>query len=78
MKVKVIGYISEENDRLFDISTMREIIGTSRSKIQRELKRNQLSEKVVYNNKNLYPENVLFTIMENILIEKLEKTNAGL
>ena len=76
MKVKVIGYISEENDRLFDMSTMREIIGTSRSKIQREIKRNQLSEKLIYNNKNLYSEIVLFTIMENILIEKLEKTNA--
>jgi hypothetical protein len=77
MKVKVIGYISEENDRLFDISTMREIIGTSRSKIQREIKRNQLSEKLIYNNKNLYSESVLFTIMENILIEKLDKENAG-
>lgn len=76
MKVKVIGYISEENDRLFDISTMREIIGTSRSKIQREIKRNQLSEKLIYNNKNLYSESVLFTIMESILIEKLDKENA--
>jgi hypothetical protein len=75
MKVKVIGYISEENDRLFDISSMREIIGTSRSKIQRELKRNKLSQNMVYNNKNLYSENVLFTIMEKILIEKLEKDN---
>jgi hypothetical protein len=75
MKVKVIGYLSEENDRLFDISTMREIIGTSRSKIQREIKRNKLSENIVYNNKNLYSENVLFTIMEKILFEKLEKEN---
>ncbi len=77
MKVKVIGYISEENDRLFDVSTMREILGASRSKIQRLIKRNQLCEKVKYNNKNLYTENVLFTVMENILIEKFEKSNAG-
>jgi len=75
MKVKVIGYLSEENDRLFDISSMREIIGTSRSKIQREIKRNKLSENIVYNNKNLYSESVLFTIMEKILFEKLEKEN---
>jgi hypothetical protein len=75
MKVKVIGYLSEENDRLFDISTMREIIGTSRSKIQREIKKNKLSQNMVYNNKNLYSENVLFTIMEKILFEKLEKEN---
>lgn len=75
MKVKVIGYLSEENDRLFDITSMREIIGTSRSKIQREIKRNKLSENIVYNNKNLYSENVLFTIMEKILFEKLEKEN---
>ena len=75
MKAKVIGYISEENNKLFDVSTMTEIIGTSRSKIQRELKRNKLSEELVYNNKNLYSENVLFTIMESILWEKLEKIN---
>jgi hypothetical protein len=75
MKVKVIGYLSEENDRLFDISSMREIIGASRSKIQREIKRNQLSETLVYNNKNLYGEKVLFTIMEKILLEKLERVN---
>ena len=75
MRAKVIGYISEENDRLFDVSTMREIIGTSRSKIQRELKKNKLSQNIVYNNKNLYSENVLFTIMEKILFEKLEKDN---
>jgi hypothetical protein len=75
MKVKVIGYISEENDRLFDISSMREIIGASRSKIQREIKRNQLSETLVYNNKNLYGEKVLFTIMEKILLEKLERVD---
>jgi hypothetical protein len=54
---------------------MREIIGTSRSKIQREIKRNKLSENIVYNNKNLYSESVLFTIMEKILFEKLEKEN---
>ena len=75
MKVKVIGYLSEENDRLFDISSMREIIGSSRSKIQREIKRHKLSESLVYKNKNLYAENVLFTIMEKILLEKLERDN---
>jgi len=75
MKVKVIGYLSRENDKLYDISSMIEIIGTSRSKIQREIKRNQLSETLVYNNKNLYTENVLFTIMEKILFEKLEREN---
>lgn len=75
MKVKVIGYLSEENDKLYDISSMREIVGTSRSKIQREIKRNKLSETLVYNNKNLYGENVLFTIMEKILLEKLMKAD---
>lgn len=75
MKAKVIGYISEENNRLFDVSTMKEIIGTSRSKIQREIKRNKLSEEVIYSNKNLYSEKVLFTLMETILWEKLEKIN---
>jgi hypothetical protein len=54
---------------------MREIVGTSRSKIQREIKRNKLSETLVYNNKNLYGEKVLFTIMEKVMIEKYEKSN---
>ncbi len=75
MRVKVIGYISEENDRLYDVSTIQQIVGTSRSKVQREIKRNKLSETLVYNNKNLYEEKVLFTIMEKVLMEKLVKVD---
>jgi hypothetical protein len=43
------------------------------NRCQSEKKRKQLSEKLIYTNKNLYSERVLFTIMENILIEKLDK-----
>jgi hypothetical protein len=71
--MKVIGYISEENDKLYDLNTMIKIIGTSKSKIQREIKRNKLSEYMKYKNQFLYSENTLFTIMERLIIERISK-----
>ena len=73
MKVKVIEYLSEENDKLYDVDTMRNILGTSRSKIHREIKRNGISMYMKYKNQFLYSEICLFTIMEKMLFEKLEK-----
>lgn len=71
--MQVIGYISEKNDKLYDVKTMMKIIGTSKSKIQREIKRNGIIEDMRYKNQFLYSEITLFTIMEKLLSEKLYK-----
>ena len=71
--MKVIGYISEENDKLYDVETMRKILGTSRSKVQREIKKNKISDYTKYKNQHLYSEKTLFTIMEKLLIDKFKK-----
>jgi hypothetical protein len=71
--MRVIGYVSEENDKLYDVETMRRILGTSRSKVQREIKRNKISDFIKYKNQYLYSEKTLFTIMEKLLIDKLTK-----
>lgn len=71
--MRVIGYVSEENDKLYDVETMRKILGTSRSKVQREIKRNKISDFIKYKNQYLYSEKTLFTIMEKLLIDKLTK-----
>ena len=73
--MKVIGYISEEDDKLYDVETMRSILNTSKSKVQREIKRNKLSESIKYKNRFLYSERTLFTIMEKMLYEKLTREN---
>ncbi len=73
--MKIISYISEEDDKLYDVDTMRNILNTSKSKVQREIKRNRLSESTKYKNKFLYSEITLFTIMEKMLYEKLKRDN---
>lgn len=67
-------YIIKDNRILFDISTMKQILKVSKVKIQRELKK-QNAEIVKYKNLHLYTEPALFSLMELILIEKLEKQN---
>ena len=62
----------ENNIRMYDIETIKEIVNVSRSKIQRELKKID-GEVLKYKNLFLYEESMLFNLMEIILIEKLSK-----
>ncbi len=64
-----------KDDRvLYDIETIKQILNVPRSKVQRELKKQQ-TEIIKYKNLYLYPEKTLFELMEIILIEKLKKSN---
>lgn len=68
----MIVFVIKENKKYYDIETMRQILNVSKSKIQRQLKK-QDTEIVKYKNLHLYNEHTLFSLMEVILIEKLEK-----
>lgn len=68
----MIVFVIKENKKYYDIETMRQILNVSKSKIQRQLKK-QDTEIVKYKNLHLYNEHTLFNLMEIILIEKLEK-----
>lgn len=68
----MIVFVIKENKKYYDIETMRRILNVSKSKIQRQLKK-QDNEIVKYKNLHLYNEHTLFSLMEVILIEKLEK-----
>lgn len=73
----MVEFITKENKKLYDISTMIAVLKVPKSKIQRELLK-QETEIVKYKNLHLYPEATFFNLMEIILIEKLEKTNGRL
>ena len=75
--MKIIGYITEENKTLYDFDTMRKLLGTSRSKLHREIKKNRLRG-TKYKNQYLYNEYSLFTLMENLIFDKLNKEENGL
>jgi hypothetical protein len=62
----------ENNNRMYDIETIKDLLNVSRSKIQRELKKID-GEVLKYKNLFLYEESMLFNLMEIILIEKLSK-----
>jgi hypothetical protein len=71
--MKIVGYLSEENDKLYDFDTLRRLIGTSKSKLHRDLHKIQHCEFVKYKNQFLYTERTMFEIMEKVLFEKLDK-----
>ncbi len=68
----MVIFVIKENKKYYDVETMRQILNVSKSKIQRQLKK-QDTEIVKYKNLHLYNEHTLFSLMEVILIEKLEK-----
>jgi hypothetical protein len=68
----MVVFVVKENRKFYDIETMKQILNVPKSKIQRELKK-QDSEIVKYKNLHLYPEKTLFNLMEVIIVEKLEK-----
>lgn len=70
----MITHFTKENKNLYDVETIRSILNVSKSKVQRELKKQQ-TEIIKYKNLFLYPETTLFELMEIVLIEKLHKQN---
>lgn len=70
----MIIHFTEENKNLYDVETIKRILNVSKSKVQRELKKQQ-TEIIKYKNLFLYPETTLFELMEIVLIEKLNKGN---
>lgn len=70
----MITHFTKENKNLYDVETIRSILNVSKSKVQRELKKQQ-TEIIKYKNLFLYPETTLFELMEIVLIEKLNKVN---
>lgn len=71
----IIHFTEENKNRvLYDVETMKNILNVSKSKVQRELKKQQ-TEIIKYKNLFLYPETTLFELLEIVIIEKLEKEN---
>ena len=70
----VIGYITENNNILYDFDTMRRILRTSRSTLHRHIKKNNIVG-TRYKNQFLYSEKYLFSMMEIVLLEKLDNFN---
>jgi len=68
----MVVFLIKENKKYYDIETMRQILKVPKSKIQRELKK-QDTEIVKYKNLHLYDEQCFFNLMELIIVEKLEK-----
>lgn len=70
----MIIHITEQNNYSYDVETIRRILNVSKSKVQRELKKQQ-TEIIKYKNLFLYPETTLFELLEIIIIEKNRKVN---
>ena len=70
----MIIHFTRDNENFYDVESIKKLLNISRSKVQRELKKQQ-TEIIKYKNLFLYPETTLFELMEIVLIEKLNKVN---
>ena len=70
----MIIHFTRDNENFYDAESIKKLLNISRSKVQRELKKQQ-TEIIKYKNLFLYPETTLFELMEIVLIEKLHKQN---
>ncbi len=70
----MIIHFTRDNENFYDVESIKKLLNISRSKVQRELKKQQ-TEIIKYKNLFLYPETTLFELMEIVLIEKLHKRN---
>lgn len=71
--MKVVKYISEENDNLFDVNSIKSILGVNKSKLQREFKKLPEKQFIKYKNQYLFKERTLFDLMINRIFERLYK-----
>lgn len=71
--MKVVGFLTEENDKLYDFNSIKNILKVSKTKLYRDLKKIEENEFVRYKNQYLYKEKTLLLLMEKTLIERLEK-----
>jgi hypothetical protein len=73
--MRVIGYLSEDNERLYDFDMMKRLLKTNKSKLHREIK-NQgitINDCVKYKNQYLYKESSFYLLLEKFLYEKLDR-----
>jgi hypothetical protein len=71
--MKIVGYLTEENDKLYDFNTLQRITGTTKSKLHRGLHKLNVREFVKYKNQFLYSEKTLYQVLERLLFERLDK-----
>ena len=71
--MKVVGFLTEENDKLYDFNSIKNILKVSKTKLYRDLKKIEDNEFIRYKNQFLYKEKTLLLLMEKTLIERLDK-----
>ena len=71
--MNVIEYRINGENKFYDFSTINQILKIDRSKLQRDLKRISGNDFIKYKNQYLYNENILFQLMEEQIIERLDK-----
>ena len=68
-----INFVTEKDDNLYDFTSMKEILGVTKSKLNRELQKLPQKDFVKYKNQYLYDEVTLLLLMETILFQRLDK-----
>lgn len=65
--------MDEKENKLFDFQTLQKILNFNKSKLYREINKLEEIEIIKYKNINLYDERVLFFLMKEKLLKRLNE-----
>ena len=72
--MSIIAYKVKEGEQpYYDFSTISTLLKIDRSKLQRHLRRIAKTDFIKYKNQHLYKQEVLFKLIEEQLMENLDK-----
>ena len=75
--MKIIKYVLNENETYYDFDSIRRLLNISKSKLQREIKKNGISTDnfIKYKNQHLYREDFFLVLLEKSFTKNIDKTN---
>lgn len=69
----MILYTDENENRLIDFKTLKRVLNMKKSTLYRVIKGLEIDEPIKYKNQYLYKEEVLYLIMKQKLIERINE-----
>lgn len=71
----MIQIVDDNNNALYSLNEIAEILGVSKSTARRYMLRENFSQELDYNGQFLFSEKSVFLMMENLIEKKMKRQN---
>jgi DNA-binding transcriptional regulator GbsR (MarR family) len=71
----MIQIVDDNNNALYSLNEISEILGVSKSTARRYMLRENFSQELDYNGQFLFSEKSVFQMMENLIEKKMKRQN---